>query len=128
MCTGDRTNLLLVVRPLLVAHFVHIIDEIGRDAVNSLSKSFEIHHNLLRRPEPLLLHRHFFARFEMGVSTKHVSDRIRVHFLVISFADTPDDIGNCALAGVNIAFGDVLKKTCVLLGRDNYRSSGLPMQ
>jgi hypothetical protein len=95
--------------------------------VNSLSKSFEIRRNLLRHLEQLLLHWHFFARFETGVSTKHVSDRIRVHFLVVSFADTPDDIGNCALAGVGIAFGDVLKKICVLLGRDNYRSAGLLM-
>jgi hypothetical protein len=117
MCIGAITNLPLMVRPFLVTHFVHIINEMGRHPVNSFSESLEVHHDLLLRYlEPLLFHWHSFARFETGISVKHVSDRIRVHCLVALFADTPGDIGSCTWATVGIAFGDVFKKFFILLG------------
>jgi hypothetical protein len=79
-----------------------------------LQRVARVHRNLLlRHLEPLLLHRHFFAQFEKGVSAKHVSDQ----YFVISFADIPDDIGNCAWAAVGISFGDGSKNICVFLGR-----------
>jgi hypothetical protein len=74
-----------------------------------------------------LFHRNIPARLDSWISTKHMSDRIYVHRLVISFSDVIDDVAGLPYTCTGISVNYVIGEVVILLLAENWWSPVHPL-
>jgi hypothetical protein len=115
MGTGHLADLVLAVRPFLMAHFVHVGDEMGRNPINLLPEASEVGGNVFgSNLESSVFHQEPAARLYARTSRKRLPDGIGIHCLSVMFSDMADDILHCHWVVIGIFFDNAQNKIGLL--------------
>jgi hypothetical protein len=86
--TWDAADLFLAVCPFLMAHFLRVIRETGRNIFDRFGKASRVSGTVFGCDlQAFLLHRYASARLKAPISVKHVPDRVGILCLITSFGN-----------------------------------------
>jgi hypothetical protein len=90
-----------------MAHFIHVVDEMGRNTFNRFGTAREGNNAVSGRKLPtFLLHRYTSERLDVKISVNHVPDRVGIHCFATSFGDVLDGVVHHQCVVVGLCFGE----------------------